>query len=79
MTAIVRISDLDSRVTRDVLVAFCSPFGEIRSVDIPPNKGFAYVEYYESQDAEDCVDNLDLSDLYGATVRVAIANDRKKL
>ncbi len=74
----VRISfQMDERVNRQVLLDFCGSFGEIRSVNIPVNprthtpKGFAYIEFYEQQDAEDCVDNLDLGELYGRTVRVA--------
>lgn len=83
MGAVVRVSELDERVTKEVLVAFCSPFGDIKAVDLPMdglrnlNKGIAYVEFFEAQDATDCVDNLDLADLYGKTVRVAIAGDRK--
>ena len=82
--ATVRISELESTVNREVLMAFCSPFGDIRSVDLPldarshSHKGVGYVEFYEQQDADDCVDNLDLGDLYGKTVRVSIATDRKR-
>jgi RNA recognition motif-containing protein len=83
MASVVRLSELDERVTKDVIVAFCSSFGDIKTVDVSMdnlrnvNKGHAYVEFFEAQDAADCVDNLDLADLYGKTVRVAIAADRQ--
>ena len=70
----VHISNLEERVNRDILLAACSTFGEVRSVDIPldvqsgKHRGFGFVEFFESSDAADAADNLHQSELYGLSL-----------
>ena len=67
--------NLDERVDRRILLAACQPFGEVKQVEMP-RKGQATIEYFESGDADDCVDNLDSSELYGRVIRVTKVKGR---
>jgi len=76
----LHVAGLDETVTRDVLVGAFGVFGEIRSVDIPIDsqsgkpRGFGFVEFMDSNDAYDAVDNMDQSELYGRTIRVKFSS-----
>ena len=75
----VYIGNLEERVTREILLAACSTFGEVRSVDMPldlqsgRHRGFGYVEFFEPGDAADAADNLHDSELYGKVLKASIA------
>ena len=71
----VSIQNLDKRVDRQVLLAACMPFGEVMSVDTK-SQSSATVEFYDADDAADCVDNLEGSELYGRVLRVTLAKHR---
>ena len=79
---LVHVAGLEESVTKDVLFgAFCV-FGEIRNVDIPidvktgTHRGFAFIEFMEADDANDAVDNMHESELYGRTIRVKLSSKR---
>jgi len=41
------------------------------------NRGFAYIEFEEAEDAKEAIDNMDQSELLGRTLRVAQAKPQK--
>lgn len=68
-----------------VLDAFI-PFGEIVEVQVPkndksgstePHKGFAYVEYEDSADAKEAIDNMDQAEFFGKVLKVSQAKAPK--
>lgn len=70
---------------RHVLDAFI-PFGEIVEVQVPkndkpnstePHKGFAYVEYEDSADAKEAIDNMDQAEFFGKVLKVSQAKAPK--
>ncbi|RKP26828.1 hypothetical protein SYNPS1DRAFT_6453, partial [Syncephalis pseudoplumigaleata] len=76
----VRIGGFDGQVTRELLYRAFLPFGEIVDVDLPADpkqkeshRGFGFVEFVESADAQAAIDNMHLSELYGRTIKVTIA------
>ena len=66
-------------MTRDILLAACSTFGDVRSVDLPldvltgKHRGFGFVEYFEASDALDAADNLHESELFGRVIKASVA------
>lgn len=84
--ATVHVGGLAPNVTTsNVLDAFI-PFGEIVEVKLPkadgakgsePHKGFAYVEYEDSADAEEAIDNMDQAEFFGRTLKVSQAKAPK--
>ena len=75
----VYLGNLEERVTREVLLAACTTFGEVRSVDLPldiltgRHRGFGFVEFFEAGDAADAADNLHESELYGRVIKASIS------
>jgi RNA recognition motif-containing protein len=61
------------------------PFGDIVEVQLPksdassqdPHKGFAYVEYEDSADAKEAIDNMDQSEFFGRVIKVSPARAPK--
>jgi peptidyl-prolyl isomerase E (cyclophilin E) len=76
------VGGLDEKVTSDVLKASFLPFGEVTDVQLPldiktqQNKGFAFVEFAEEEDASDAVKNMNNSELFGRVIKVNIAKMR---
>ena len=63
------------------------PFGEIVDVTIPkpelpsstdPHRGFGYVEFEVPADAQEAIDNMDQSELFGKVIKVAHAKPQKE-
>ncbi len=63
------------------------PFGEIVDVTLPkpelpsstdPHRGFGYVEFEFPMDAKEAIDNMDQSELFGRTIKVAPAKPQKE-
>uniref|UniRef100_K3W6Z2 RRM domain-containing protein n=1 Tax=Globisporangium ultimum (strain ATCC 200006 / CBS 805.95 / DAOM BR144) TaxID=431595 RepID=K3W6Z2_GLOUD len=80
------VGGLEKQVTEQVLHAAFVPFGPIKSVQVPmdyatqSSKGFGFVEYEDTADAQEAMDNMDESELFGRTLRVSIAKpDKPKL
>ena len=62
------------------------PFGPIIDISLPapelpsnkdPHRGFGYVEFESTDDAKEAIDNMDQSELFGRTIRVNVAKERK--
>ncbi|KAM0669070.1 hypothetical protein ACQRIT_004044 [Beauveria bassiana] len=84
--ATVHVGGLAPQVTNANVVDAFIPFGEIVDVKLPkpdaPNsgeihKGFAYVEFEDSADAKEAIDNMDQAELFGRTLKVSQAKAPK--
>ncbi|KFH48640.1 Peptidyl-prolyl cis-trans isomerase E-like protein [Hapsidospora chrysogenum ATCC 11550] len=71
--------------TSHVLDAFI-PFGEIVEVQVPknnapnstePHRGFAYVEFEDSADAKEAIDNMNQAEFFGKILKVSPAKAPK--
>lgn len=82
----VYVGGLDQGVTAHTLAEAFVPFGEVVDISLPkpdqPNskeahRGFGYVEFDLPQDAKEAIDNMDGSEIYGRTIKVAAAKPQK--
>lgn len=82
----IYVGGLDQAVTAHTLAEAFVPFGEVVDISLPkpdqPNtddvhRGFGYVEFELPQDAKEAIDNMDGSELYGRTIKVAAAKPQK--
>ena len=82
----VYVGGLDQGVTALTLAEAFVPFGEVVDISLPkpeqPNssevhRGFGYVEFDLPQDAKEAIDNMDGSEIYGRTIKVAAAKPQK--
>ena len=79
MKRTVYVGGLHDDVGRDILEGAFLPFGEIKQVEMPTEKnsskhrGFGFVEFREEEDAAAAIDNMNLSELFGRTLRVNLA------
>ena len=83
----VYVGGLDQAVSAQTLAEAFVPFGEVVDISLPkpdvPNstdthRGFGYVEFELPQDAKEAIDNMDGSELYGRTIKVAAAKPQKE-
>lgn len=86
MKCTVYVGGLDQAVTVQTLAEAFVPFGEVVDITLPkpdvPNssdlhRGFGYVEFDMPDDAKEAIDNMDGSELYGRTIKVAPAKPQK--
>ncbi|KAK5997089.1 Peptidyl-prolyl cis-trans isomerase E [Cladobotryum mycophilum] len=84
--ATVYVGGLAPLVTNTHVFDAFIPFGEIVEVQLPksdapnstdPHKGFAYVEYEDSADAKEAIDNMDQSEFFGRVIKVSQAKAPK--
>lgn len=82
----VYVGGLDQAVSGQTLAEAFIPFGEIVDVTIPKpdapsstdlHRGFGYIEFEVPEDAKEAIDNMDGSELFGRTVKVAAAKPQK--
>ncbi|KAL4795216.1 hypothetical protein BDV19DRAFT_363342 [Aspergillus venezuelensis] len=82
----VYVGGLDQAVTVQTLAEAFVPFGEVVEITLPkpdlPNsndnhRGFGYVEFEVPEDAKEAIDNMDGSELYGRTIKVAPAKPQR--
>lgn len=82
----IYVGGLDQAVTTQTLTEAFLPFGEIVDVSLPKpdlpsstdsHRGFGYVEFEVSQDAQEAIDNMDQSELYGRIIKVAAAKPQR--
>lgn len=80
------IGGLDPAVTETTLRASFLPFGPIQHIDIPmdyaqgTHKGFAFLEFVDSDDANEAIYNMDGAELFGKSLTVNVAQaDKMKL
>lgn len=77
------VGGLDAAVTETTLRAAFLPFGPIQNVDIPmdyaqgTHKGFAFLEFVESEDANEAIYNMDGAELFGRSLTVNVAQENK--
>mmetsp|Transcript_793 Transcript_793/g.1244 ORF Transcript_793/g.1244 Transcript_793/m.1244 type:complete len:140 (+) Transcript_793:57-476(+) len=75
----LHVGGLAEEVKERTLRAAMIPFGPLKSIDIPmdyskgSHKGFAFVEFHDADDAEECRYNMDGAELYGRTLHVNLA------
>ncbi|EGX93171.1 RNA recognition protein, RNP-1 [Cordyceps militaris CM01] len=84
--ATVYVGGLAPQVTNANVVDAFIPFGEIVEVKLPKpdasntgqtHKGFAYVEFEDSSDAKEAIDNMDQAEFFGRTLKVSLAKAPK--
>eukprot|EP00889_Picochlorum_renovo_P008095 jgi/Picre1/35125/NNA_002588.t1 len=77
------VGGLDELVNKDVLKAAFLPFGDIIDVSMPldhatgKHRGFGFVQYESSEDAEAALDNMNHAELYGRTLKVNYSHPNK--
>jgi len=80
------VGGLAPMVTSHTLHDAFVPFGPIIDISLPapelpsnkdPHRGFGYVEFESTDDAKEAIDNMDQSELFGRTIRVNVAKERK--
>lgn len=86
LKATVFVGGLDQAVSQQTLYHAFLPFGDIVEVNLPKpdlpgakeeHRGFGYVEFETAADANDAIDNMDRSELYGQVIKVAAAKPQK--
>ncbi|KAG9548731.1 peptidyl prolyl cis-trans isomerase cyclophilin, partial [Aureobasidium melanogenum] len=84
--ATVYVGGLTSTVDSHTLHNAFIPFGPIVNVSLPkpelpsnpePHRGFGYVEFESPQDAQEAIDNMDQSELFGRVIKVNLAKEQK--
>ncbi|KAF2470594.1 putative peptidyl prolyl cis-trans isomerase cyclophilin [Lindgomyces ingoldianus] len=87
LKATIFVGGLDNAVTSQVLHEAFMPFGDVVNVTLPkpdlpssvdPHRGFGYVEFEETEDAEEAIYNMDQSELFGRVIKVAAAKPQKE-
>ncbi|KAL1923521.1 uncharacterized protein VTP21DRAFT_8501 [Calcarisporiella thermophila] len=76
------VGGLDEQVNEQTLHAAFLPFGEIITVNMPPDpsshnkhRGFGFIEFEHAEDAKAAVDNMHLSELFGRTIKVNLSRN----
>lgn len=84
--SILFVGGLPLTVTSHILHEAFVPFGSILNVRLPepelpsntdPHRGYGYVEFESVEDAKEAIDNMDGSEIFGRTIRVNVAKERK--
>ncbi|KAF9645923.1 RNA-binding domain-containing protein [Thelephora ganbajun] len=85
----VFIGGVGDDVDETALMAAFSTFGDIIEVQLPiaptnpsqqasaKHRGFAFVTFSSSEDAQDAIDNMDLNELQGKVLKVNLARHTK--
>ena len=77
------IGGIAAEVTDPTLRAAFLPYGPIRNIDIPmdyqagKNKGFAFLEFDDADDAKEAIYNMDGAELFGKALTVNVAREEK--
>lgn len=72
----IYVGNLPENVSEQGLYAFFNTFGDIKSIQIPldhiteKNRGFAFVEFDEVEDAFAAIDNYDKTEFMERTIKV---------
>ncbi|KAI5195663.1 peptidyl prolyl cis-trans isomerase cyclophilin [Aureobasidium subglaciale] len=84
--ATVFVGGLTSAVDSHTLHNAFIPFGPIVNISLPkpelpsnpePHRGFGHVEFESPQDAQESIDNMDQSELFGRVIKVNLAKEQK--
>ena len=77
------VGGLAEEVDQKVLQAAFIPFGDIVEVNMPvdyeteKHRGFAFIEFESSEDAQAAIDNMNDGEMFGRTLRVNFAKPMK--
>ncbi|KAL1755899.1 hypothetical protein FB107DRAFT_212549 [Schizophyllum commune] len=84
------VGGLVDEVNEATLFETFSTFGDVVEVQLPPattnpnqqqqenkHRGFAFVTFTSSADAQDAIDNMDLNELQGKVIKVNLAKPQK--
>ncbi|KZT67739.1 RNA-binding domain-containing protein [Daedalea quercina L-15889] len=83
------VGGIGDDVDETVLIETFSAFGDVIEVQIPPaptnpshpdevkHRGFAFVTFASTADAQDAIDNMDLNELKGRVLKVNLARQVK--
>ena len=80
---VVYCGGLSEEVDEKIIQAAFIPFGDIIDVNLPidfstqKHRGFAFIEFESAEDANNAIDNMNDSEIYGKTIRVNIAKPVK--
>jgi peptidyl-prolyl isomerase E (cyclophilin E) len=74
---------LEENVTEQVVHAAFIPFGDVKDISMPldqatqKHRGFAFITYFEKEDAAAAMDNMHNGELYGRVLTVNFAQPQK--
>ncbi|TRM62474.1 hypothetical protein BD626DRAFT_49629 [Schizophyllum amplum] len=84
------VGGLVDEINEAILFETFSTFGDVVEVQIPPattnptqqqqdnkHRGFAFVTFTSTADAQDAIDNMDLNELRGKVIKVNLAKPQK--
>ena len=84
----VYVGGLDTNlVTASTLSEAFIPYGEIVDISLPKpeapsstdlHRGFGYVEFEDTSDAKEAIDNMDQSELFGRIIKVSFSKPDRK-
>ncbi|XP_066251944.1 peptidyl-prolyl cis-trans isomerase E [Euwallacea similis] len=80
---IIYVGGLAEEIDEKILKAAFIPFGDIVDIQIPldyeseKHRGFAFIEFESTEDANAAVDNMNDAELFGRTIRVNLAKPQK--
>jgi len=85
------VGGISEEVNQESLIHAFSTFGDIIDIQIPtavsdnrdnpnvpgPHRGYAFITYSTSLDAQDAIDNMDLNEFSGRLIRVNLARPQR--
>ncbi|KAG0584720.1 hypothetical protein M758_3G231400 [Ceratodon purpureus] len=77
------VGGLEENVTEQVVHAAFIPFGDVKDISMPldqatqKHRGFAFITYFEKEDAAAAMDNMHNGELYGRVLTVNFAQPQK--
>ena len=80
---VVYCGGLSDEVDEKIIESAFIPFGDIIDVNLPidfatqKHRGFAFIEFESAEDANNAIDNMNDSEIFGKTIRVNIAKPIK--
>lgn len=72
-TSTLYVLQLPTKTTKNDVTDAFGIFGDIKSIELNSEKGTCLVEFEEAADSNAALDNMDLSEIYGETIRVVHA------
>lgn len=78
----IYVGGLTETVDTNILRSIFAAFGDVVDLKMPieilsgKHKGYAFIEFKDNEDAQDAIDNMHESEIYGKTIRVTSAKGR---
>ncbi|GAB68872.1 cyclophilin E [Plasmodium cynomolgi strain B] len=82
-TEVLYVGGIDETIDEKSLYDIFSSFGDVRNIEVPinlvtkKNRGFAFVEYVEKDDAKHALYNMNNFELNGKKIHVNYSKNRK--